>query len=57
MFKFSLYHLKMTLRATSYTKTKIEIHQHLLDEGMSILELVAKQMNEERKMVEMSFEV
>ena len=47
---------KMTPRATSYTQLEIETQQPPQDEGMSRQELVAKHMNEEKNMVEMSFE-
>ena len=41
---------EMTPMAPSYTQTKIEIHQHLQDEEMSIQELTAKHMNDEKNM-------
>ena len=47
---------EMTLWATSYTQTKIEIYQPLQNEEMSIQELMAKHMNEEKNMAKMSFE-
>ena len=47
---------KKTPKATSYTQLEIETQQSPKDEGMSIQELVAKHMNEEKHMVEISFE-
>ena len=47
---------EMTPMATSYTKSKFEIHQPPMEKRMSIQELVAKHMNEGKNMVEMSFE-
>ena len=45
-----------TPMATSYAQSKFEIHQPLQEKEMSILELVAKNMNEEEKMAKLSFE-
>ena len=47
---------EMAPMATSYTQTKLEIHQHLQDDEISIQELVAKHMNEGENMAKMSFE-
>ena len=60
MFKFSLFPLKglkeeMTLIATSYSQTKIEIDQHLQEKGISIQDIVAKNMNKRKNKVELSF--
>ena len=41
---------EMTPMATSYTETKLEINKYLQDEEMSIQELVAKHLNEEKNM-------
>ena len=46
---------EMTPMATSYTQSKFEIHQPLQEKGMSVLEQVAKYMNEGENMVETSF--
>ena len=46
----------MTSKAISYTQTKIEIDQPLQVKGMSIQELVTKNMNEGKNMVEFSLE-
>ena len=46
---------EMTPMATSYTQSKFEIHQPLQEKEMSIQELVAKHMNEEEKMENLSF--
>ena len=48
---------EMTPMATFYTQSKFEIHQPLQEKGMSIQKLVAKHMNEEEKMTNLSFEV
>ena len=47
---------EMTPKATTYTQLGLEKKQPLQDKGMSIQELVVKQMNEGENIAKMSFE-